>query len=118
MKGAPEVASGVVEHIAQSGHGLVLLPQGRNAAQPFALPEKMPSVSVFRDLDGQGQGAAVVRRFLEHAASRAGQNGPVVLLGRLRPDTVSSLRRWGSNGPGSAAVDIVPISSLLLQSSD
>ena len=118
LKGAPEVASGVVEHIAQSGHGLVLLPQGRNAAQPFALPEKMPSVSVFRDLDGQGQGAAVVRRFLEHAASRAGQNGPVVLLGRLRPDTVSSLRRWGSNGPGSAAVDIVPISSLLLQSSD
>ena len=67
---------------------------------------------MFRDFDSKGQSSQVIRRFLDQAAFKAGQEGAVVMLGRLRPDTVSALLLWGlQNRAGEVA--LAPISAVL-----
>nr|WP_320179439.1 divergent polysaccharide deacetylase family protein [Roseovarius pacificus] len=73
----------------------------------------MPSTTVFRDFDAKGQDATVIRRFLDQAAFKAGQdeNG-VVMVGRLRPDTISALLLWGLQDRASS-VALAPVSAVL-----
>lgn len=102
--------------LAQSGHGLLLFPKGLNTAEKLAVKEGVPAASVFRDFDSKGQSADVIRRFLDNAAFKAGQeaNG-VIMVGRLRPDTVSALLLWGLQDR-AARVALAPVSKLLLDS--
>ncbi|MCV6586859.1 MAG: hypothetical protein OIF47_15115 [Marinibacterium sp.] len=72
-----------------------------------------PVAPVLRDLDGAGQGATVIRRFLDQAGVRAGQGLPVIVLGRMRPDTITALADWQA-GPVAARVQPAPVSALLL----
>ena len=72
----------------------------------------VPAVVVYRDLDIENQDARVVRRSVDQAAFRARQDSGVVLVGRMRPDTISALILWGTaNQDGQVA--IVPVSSVL-----
>ena len=73
----------------------------------------MPSVVVFRDLDAENQDARVVRRFVDQAAFRARQESGVVLVGRVRPDTISALILWGTANQDEQ-VAVVPVSAVLL----
>ena len=99
--------------LLDSGHGAVLFPKGLNTAQKLLAREGVPSAAVFRDFDAKGQGATVIRRFLDQAAFKAGQEeGGVVMVGRLRPDTVSALLLWGLQDRASR-VALAPISALL-----
>ncbi|WP_188787758.1 polysaccharide deacteylase family 2 protein [Salipiger pallidus] len=99
-------------YLSQSGHGLLLQPRGFNTGQTLAQREGVPAISVFRDFDGQGQDPRVMRRFLDQAAFKARQEEGVVMLGRLRADTVSALLLWGLQDRASS-VAMVPVSALL-----
>lgn len=81
--------------LAETGHGLLLYPEGLDTARKLATRRGVPAASVFRDLDGEGQDASVVRRFLDHSAFKAGQEGAVILVARLRPETIQALLVWG-----------------------
>jgi polysaccharide deacetylase 2 family uncharacterized protein YibQ len=100
--------------LVETGHGLVLFPKGLNTAQKLAAQEGVPSATVFRDFDAKGQNASIIRRFLDQAAFKARQeeNG-VIMLGRMRADTISALLLWGLQDRASS-VALAPISALLL----
>ncbi|MFA8385562.1 MAG: divergent polysaccharide deacetylase family protein [Pelagibaca sp.] len=102
---------------ADSGHGLVFLPNGLNTAQAIAQRETVPALSILRDFDGEGQDARTKRRFLDGAAFRARRDGAVVMLGRLTPDTLSALVLWSLQDRASS-VAMVPVSTLLLEQSN
>ncbi len=113
LQGAREISTQVTEILKQSGHGLVMRPKGLNTAQKLASREGVPSVTVFRDFDGKGQNATVIRRFLDQAAFKARQEGGVVMIGRLRPETVSALLLWGLQDRANE-VELAPVSAVLL----
>ncbi len=106
------VSDQVTAIVDESGHGLVLFPNGLDTARKLATRDGVPAATVFRDFDGDGQDAATIRRFLDGAAFRAGQEGGVIMVGRLRPDTISALLLWGLQDRASR-VALVPISMVL-----
>ncbi|MEL7257168.1 MAG: divergent polysaccharide deacetylase family protein [Pseudomonadota bacterium] len=113
-----DAAAQLAPILLASGHGLVMWPNGLNTAQKLAAREGVPSATVFRDFDGNGQGATVIRRFLDQAAFRAGQEeGGVIMVGRLRPDTISALLLWGLQDRASS-VALAPVSAVLKASQE
>ncbi|QJF50928.1 divergent polysaccharide deacetylase family protein [Roseobacter ponti] len=108
----PDAARQVSEILAASGHGLVTQNRGLNTAQKLAARAGVPSAVVFRDFDSEGQSPVVIRRFLDQAAFRAGQEGGIVMLGRLREDTVSALLVWALQDRADR-VAMVPVSGAL-----
>lgn len=115
LQGSREVSEQVSAFLAASGHGLVMMPKGLNTAQKLAAKAGVPSVSLFRDFDGEGQTASAIRRTLDQATFRARQEGAVVMLGRLRADTISALVLWGLQDR-SASIELVPVSTVLTES--
>ncbi len=108
-----EVADQVTGILRDSGHGLVTQSRGLNSMPTLARREGVPAAPVFRDFDSAGQDARVIRRFLDQAAFRADQEGGVIMLGRLRPETIEALLVWGlADRAGSVA--LAPVSALLL----
>lgn len=108
------VSEQAAEFLAASGHGLVMMPNGLNTAEALARRAGVPSLTVFRDFDRKGQDPRVMRRFLDQAAFKARQEENVVMLGRLRADTVSALLLWGLQDRANS-VALVPVSALLLR---
>lgn len=108
------ISEQAAEFLADSGHGLVMMPNGLNTAEALVRRAGVPSLTVFRDFDGKGQEPRVMRRFLDQAAFRARQDENVVMLGRLRADTVSALLLWGLQDRANS-VALVPVSALLLR---
>ncbi len=101
--------------IAQdAGLGLITQANGLNTAQKLAARAGVPSAVVFRDFDGAGQSAAVMRRFLDQAAFRAGLDGAVIMLGRVQPDTISALLLWGLQDRAQR-VALAPVSAVLMR---
>nr|WP_255723034.1 divergent polysaccharide deacetylase family protein [Thalassobius sp. Cn5-15] len=99
--------------LQESGHGAVFFAKGLNTAQKLARKNGVASASVFRDFDGNGQSAAVMRRFLDQAAFKARQQPEgVVMVGRLQPETISALLLWGLQDRASR-VALAPVSALL-----
>ncbi|MBE9635824.1 divergent polysaccharide deacetylase family protein [Salipiger mangrovisoli] len=111
-----EISEQAAGFLAASGHGLVLMPNGLNTAEALARRAGVPSLTIFRDFDGNGQDPRVMRRFLDQAAFKARQEENVVMLGRLRADTVSALLLWGLQDRATS-VALVPVSALLLRQS-
>ena len=91
---------------------MVLYPKGLNTGVSLAQRAGVPSQALFRDFDGQGQTASVIRRFLDQAAFKANQEGSVIMVGRLRAETISALLVWGLQDRASR-VALVPISTVL-----
>ena len=88
-----------------------------NTAQKLALRNGVPALPVFRDFDGAGQTPTVMRRFLDQAAFRARQEGGVIMLGRVRPDTISALLLWGLQDRANR-VALAPVSAVLAKAVD
>ncbi|WP_375173273.1 divergent polysaccharide deacetylase family protein [Pseudooceanicola sp.] len=104
-----EQLAGILE---ESGHGLLLFPQGLETTRKLAARRDVPAATVFRDLDGSGQGQAVIRRFLDNSAFKAGLEGSVILVARLRPETIEALLVWGLADRASR-VALAPVSAAL-----
>lgn len=117
LQDARAVTEQATRFVAESGHGLVFLPNGLNTAEAIARREDVPAVSILRDFDGDGQDARTKRRFLDGAAFRARQDGSVVMLGRLTPDTLSALVLWSLQDRASS-VAMVPVSAILTDRSN
>ena len=108
-----DAADQVTAAVKGSGHGLVLQAKGLNTVQKLARKEGVPAAIVFRDFDSAGQTPTVMRRFLDQAAFRAAQEeAGVIMMGRVRPDTISALLLWGLQDRASR-VALAPVSAIL-----
>ena len=108
------VTGQTLARLGADGRGLVLTSAGLNPALRAAATADVPAVEIYRDLDSDGQDAGTIRRFLDNAAFQARQQSGIVLLARLRPETISALILWGSeNRAGQVA--LAPISAVLSQ---
>jgi len=114
FQGSRDVADQVTSILVQTGHGLLTQDNGLNTMPKLARKEGVPADAVFRDFDSKGQTAKVMRRFLDQAAFKAGQEGAVVMLGRLRAETISALLLWGLQDR-AGKVSLAPISAVLLR---
>ncbi|NOD63220.1 MULTISPECIES: divergent polysaccharide deacetylase family protein [unclassified Ruegeria] len=114
IHGNRKLADQVAEIAAGTGRGLITQDNGLNTVQKLAARNGTPSGVVFRDIDGARQDPKVMRRFLDQAAFRAGQEGAVVMLGRVRPETISALLLWGLEDRGSR-VAMAPISAVMMR---
>ncbi|WP_299370054.1 divergent polysaccharide deacteylase family protein [uncultured Tateyamaria sp.] len=112
VQGTREASDQVTEAVLASGHGLVLQSKGLNTAQKLAARAGVPAGLVFRDFDSADQTPTVIRRFLDQAAFRAGQEGGVIMVGRVRPDTISALLLWGLQDRAER-VALAPVSAVL-----
>ncbi|AHD00780.1 polysaccharide deacteylase family 2 protein [Leisingera methylohalidivorans] len=112
VQGNRALANQVAAVAASAGYGLVTQDSGLNTVQKLALRDGVPAGVVFRDFDGAGQNPRAIRRFLDQAAFRAGQEGAVIMLGRLRPDTISALLIWGLQDR-AARIALAPVSASL-----
>ncbi|AZV78152.1 divergent polysaccharide deacetylase family protein [Parasedimentitalea marina] len=112
FQGNRPLADQVSAVVAASGRGLLTQNHGLNTVQKLALRDGVPASVVFRDFDGAGQNPKAIRRFLDQAAFRAGQEGAVIMLGRVRPDTISALLLWGLQDRASR-VALSPASAVL-----
>ena len=122
LQSSRELSDQVSAILGQRGYGLVMLPNGLNTAQKMAAKSGVPSATVFRDFDGAGQDAAAIRRFLDQGAFKAGQQAEglpaagegagVIMIGRLRPETISALLLWGLQDRAQR-VALAPVSAVL-----
>jgi len=107
-----DVTEQAMEILASQGRGFINASQGLNMAGRAADKAGVPAAVIYRDLDGDDQDARVVRRFVDQAAFRARQDSGVVLVGRVRPDTISALILWGTANQDEQ-VAVVPVSAVL-----
>lgn len=112
VQGSRQAALQVAEILAEKGHGFVTQNRGLNTVQKLAARSGVPSAVVFREFDVEGRSPAAMRRFLDQAAFRATQHGDVVMLGRLREETIAALLVWGLQDRATR-VALAPISAVL-----
>lgn len=101
----------IVPILKEQGRGLVTFDQGLNAADQVARREGLPSTLIFRRLDSDAGGPAI-KRYLDRAVFKAAQEGQVVVIAELTPETVSGLMEWAVEGR-AATVALAPITALL-----
>lgn len=113
IQGSRPAVRQMIPILKDSGHGLLLFSEGLDTARKLIAREGVPAVSVFRDMDADGQSARAIRRFLDQAAFRAGQQDVgVVMVGRLRAETVSALLLWGLQDRANS-IALAPVSAVL-----
>ncbi len=108
-----DVATQVAEALAASGHGMVTYSRGLNSATQVAERAGVPAALVFRVFDDNNRDGAAIKRFLDQAAFRAGQQTGVVLVGHNRPETTAALLEWAL-GNRASTVAMAPLSVVLL----
>lgn len=109
---APFAGAEILRLLAQTGHGIVTQ-NGTTSVQSLADQSAVPSAIVFRDFDSRGQSTTAIGRFLDQAAFKAGQEGSVIMLGRLREETIAALMHWVAQDR-AATVAMSPVSAALL----
>ncbi len=98
----------------ETGHGLVYFEKGLNSGVTAAQKDGVPSLTIYRDLDSDNQDERTIRRFLDGAAFRAKQERQIIILARLRPETLSALLLWALQDRAKT-VALAPLSQVLLQ---
>lgn len=101
-----------VDALAGTGRGIVLHDSGLNSALALAERADLPALLVDAVIDDQTSSPAQIRAQIEAAVALALPDQPVIMLGHLRPDTISALFLWGlSTGPNTK--DLLPVSAQL-----
>ena len=112
LQRAEDLRDLVTDIAADKGWGVMTYRTGLDSFGRVAAQKDVPTAQVFRDLDPDGQDGVVIRRFLDHAAFKAAQEGPIVLVARARPETVEAILQWGK-GQRASRVSLVPVSVVL-----
>ena len=113
LQGSREISDQVAAILGETGHGLILAPRGLDTARKSATKAGLAAATLFRDFDAKGQDANAVRRFLDQAAFKAGQDGGgIIMVGRNRPETISALILWGL-ADRAERVALAPVSAVL-----
>ncbi|MEM6578960.1 MAG: divergent polysaccharide deacetylase family protein [Pseudomonadota bacterium] len=108
-----EASAQLGDILSDSGHGVILRPNGLNTAQKQMVRKGVPALTFFRDIDGKGEPALTIRRTLDQAVFKAGQSAEnVVMVGRLKPETISALILW-SLQDRAGSVALAPVSAVL-----
>jgi uncharacterized protein len=107
-----QVAASVVDVVNAAGLGLVTFGGGLNPAKQLAEKAAMPFATIYRDIDGAGQDAAAIRRFLDQAAFRAGQQGSVIVIGHAKAETLAAIADWAT-GSRAKTITLAPLSAAL-----
>ena len=107
-----QATEAVMARLAADGRGLITAASGLNAAIRAAEGADVPVATVERDLDSNDQTAAVIRRFIDRSAFQARQTSGVVLISRLRAETLSALTLW-STANRAGQVALAPVSAIL-----
>ncbi len=97
----------------ETGHGYVAFSQSADSNLRRARSAGVPAAYVFRDLDADGQNAKIIRRFIDQAAFKARTQGPVILMLRMREESILALFSWGQKDR-SRTLNITPLSAALL----
>ncbi len=97
--------------LADKGLGAVLAAETLGGAARVTAAG-VPAAALLRDVDGAGQDASAVRRFLDDAARRAGGAEAGVVLARVRPETLEALALW-VGGRRAGEVALAPVSAVL-----
>jgi polysaccharide deacetylase 2 family uncharacterized protein YibQ len=98
--------------VGAQGRGLLTWDRGLNAADQVARRDDVPAAVVFRDLDQAGTDSASIRRVLDRAVFKAGQDGRVAVAGTATPETVAALLEWTVEGK-AATVALGPVTAVL-----
>jgi uncharacterized protein len=106
------LATQIVPILAAQGRGLLTWDRGLNAADQVARREGLAAAVIFRRIDGDGEAAPAIRRYLDRAAFKAAQEGQVTVIGHVQPETVAALLEWTIEGRASS-VAIAPVSAQL-----
>ncbi|NIZ10306.1 divergent polysaccharide deacetylase family protein [Pseudooceanicola sp. HF7] len=107
-------ATALAARLSEQGYGLVLYPEGEDVARKIAEREGVPAATLFREFDGAGEDRALMRRFLDFGANLARPGNGVVMLGHLRPETLSALLVWGLTDRADG-VALAPVSAVLTE---
>ena len=107
-----DLARQAVPILADQGRGLLTYDRGLNPADQVARREGVPRAVIFRILDSEGESVPKMRNYLDRAAFKAAQEGKVIVIGRLRPDTLAAILEWSVEGRG-ASVALAPASAVL-----
>ena len=110
LQSARFVADQVALYLASSGHGLVLRENGLNTTLQLAQREGVPAGLIYRDIDGAGQDERAIRRFLDQAAFQARNRDGVIVLARMRPETITALLVWSLEDRATEVV-LAPVSA-------
>lgn len=106
------LAATVVPILKASGRGLLTREGGLNAADQVARREDVEAAVVFRDLDTAGTDRAALRRLLDRAVFKAGQDGRATVVGTASADLAAALLEWTVEGR-SATVALAPVTATL-----
>ncbi|WP_128515654.1 divergent polysaccharide deacetylase family protein [Tabrizicola thermarum] len=106
------LASAVVPILKAQGRGLLTRDEGLNAADQIARREDLEAATVFRDLDVAGGDKVALRRLLDRAVFKAGQDGRVSVVGTATPETVAALLEWTVEGK-AATVALAPVTAVM-----
>ncbi|MEP1354995.1 MAG: divergent polysaccharide deacetylase family protein [Tateyamaria sp.] len=112
LQNSRDASEQIAQAVLDTGHGLVLQSKGLNTTHKLAVRDGVPAGLIFRDFDSADQTPSTIRRFLDQAAFRAAQEGGVIMVGRVRPDTISALLLWGLQDRAER-VALAPISAVL-----
>jgi polysaccharide deacetylase 2 family uncharacterized protein YibQ len=104
------LASLVVPVVGAQGRGLLTWDRGLNAADQVARRDDVPAAVVFRDVGGSD--SAAIRRVLDRAVFKAGQDGRVAVAGTATPELVAALLEWTVEGR-AATVALGPVTAVL-----
>ncbi len=107
-----QTANQVIAAAKAEGLGLVTYPRGLNSAMQVAEREGVPAGLVFRIFDEGGKDREAIKRFLDQAAFRAGQQNGVIMLGHDRPETVAAILEWVV-GNRASTIALAPVSVML-----
>ena len=106
------LAGAVVPILKAEGRGLLTWDEGLNAADQVARRDDLEAAVLFRDLDQAGGDSAAIRRLLDRAVFKAGQDGGVGVVATATPETVAALLEWTVEGK-AATVALAPVTAIL-----
>ncbi|HLQ19355.1 MAG TPA: divergent polysaccharide deacetylase family protein, partial [Tabrizicola sp.] len=106
------LAATVVPILKAQGRGLLTWDEGLNAADQVARREDLEAAVIFRDIGSSGEDAAAIRRLLDRAVFKAGQEGRVSVVGKADGATLAALLAWSIEGK-AATVALAPVSAVL-----
>ena len=104
--------AGMAPVLARSGHGLVTRTPDPDPGRGVLALAGVPAAPLQRDLDGQWQGTDAIEAALDQAATSADAQRGVIVLGRMRADTLRALSLWSGQG-GARRVTLAPVSAVL-----
>jgi polysaccharide deacetylase 2 family uncharacterized protein YibQ len=106
------LSSLVVPVVGAQGRGLLTWDRGLNAADQVARRNDVPAAVIFRDLGTAGPDSGAIRRVLDRAVFKAGQDGRVAVAGTATPELVAALLEWSVEGR-AATVALAPLTAVL-----